>query len=67
MVQDHDDAGGDDLWLRVRLDPCTIARLHNLADLVRADPVAVAASLLHDILRDDDLAHSPHERAMTFN
>lgn len=66
MVQDHDDSGGE-LWLRVPLDPCTVARLHNLADIVRADPVSVAASLLHDILKDDDLAHGLPERAVIFN
>jgi hypothetical protein len=35
----------------------TIARLQSLSDICHADPRAVAASLLHDILKDDEAAH----------
>lgn len=45
------------LWVRVPLDEETAARLRNLSDLCHADPISVAASLLHDILKEDAEAH----------
>ncbi|MHB8272011.1 hypothetical protein [Bradyrhizobium sp.] len=45
------------VWVRVPLDEETAARLRNLSDICHADPVSVAASLLHDILKDDADAH----------
>lgn len=45
------------LWVRVPLDKETAARLQCLSDICHADPVSVAASLLHDILKEDDDAH----------
>jgi hypothetical protein len=35
----------------------TLVRLQNLSDFCHADPRTVAASLLHDILKDDEDAH----------
>ncbi len=43
--------------LPVPLDAATEARLRRLAVVCGDDPVAVASSLLHDILLDDELAH----------
>ena len=51
------------LWVRVPLDEETAARLQNLSDLCRADPVSVAASLLHDVLKDDEESHHLLEAA----
>lgn len=45
------------LWLRLPLDAETARRLASLADVCHAAPESVAASLLHDILQDDDEAH----------
>ena len=39
------------------IDAETTTRLLRLAAVCGSDPVALAASLLHDILLDDDLAH----------
>lgn len=44
--------------LTIFVDPLTRARLERLAACVRDDPQAVAASLLHDILQDDELAEN---------
>ena len=35
----------------------TVARLMEVADISHADPVSVAASLLHDVLKEDEAAH----------
>lgn len=43
----------------IPLDGETIDRLMRLSDICHADPRAVAASLLHDILKDDEAAHEP--------
>lgn len=51
------------VWFSVPLDGDTIDRLMNLSDICHADPVAVAASLLHDILADDADAHALIEPA----
>lgn len=65
MVQDHDE---DDVhWLRVPLDAATVARLHGLADMCHAEPISIAASLLHDVLKDDEAAHDPNVRILRFN
>lgn len=45
------------LWLPVPLSGETLRRLTKLADICHADPKAVAASLLNDILKDDEDAH----------
>jgi hypothetical protein len=49
----------DTVWISIPLDPLTAARLRNLSDVCHADPIGVAASLLHDVLAEDDEAHSP--------
>jgi hypothetical protein len=46
------------VWISVPLDGETAARLLNLSDVCHAEPVSVAASLLHDILKDDEIAHT---------
>jgi hypothetical protein len=45
------------VWISVPLSEETATRLQNLSDQCRADPVGVAASLLHDILKDDEETH----------
>jgi hypothetical protein len=47
----------DVVWFSIPLDGATIDRLMNLADVCHAEPVKIAASLLHDILREDADAH----------
>lgn len=46
------------VWLSIPVSPETAARLSNLADICHADPKKVAASLLHDLLKDDEEAHA---------
>jgi hypothetical protein len=46
------------LWIRIPLDGETAERLQNLSDICQSDASRVAASLLHDILKDDDDAHA---------
>lgn len=45
------------VWISVPLDVETVERLRNLSDACHADPDSVAASLLHDILKDDEECH----------
>ncbi len=46
------------VWLSVALDIETAERLRALADICHADQASVAASLLHDVLKDDEDAHA---------
>lgn len=66
MVIDHEESDGVQ-WIRVPLDAITAARLAHLAQIVEAEPISIAASLLHDILKDDESAHELSGRAVTFN
>ena len=45
------------VWVSVPLDAETAERLRSLSDICHAPETSVAASLLHDILRDDAEAH----------
>ena len=45
------------VWISIPVSCETAARLRNLSDVCHADPVAVAASLLHDVLEDDEAAN----------
>lgn len=45
------------VWLSVPLSRETAERLASLADACHADRPTVAASLLHDLLKDDAEAH----------
>lgn len=45
------------VWVRIPLPAETAQRLRALADVCHNDQAAVAASLLHDILKDDEDAH----------
>lgn len=50
--------GTDDVAIiSIPVDAETYRRLTSLADICHADPKKVAASLLHDILKDDEEAH----------
>jgi hypothetical protein len=49
----------DDDVLPIVVDAETRARLWQLAALVRDSPLRVAASLLHDVLREDELFNVP--------
>lgn len=53
----HDDQDEDLVWFSIPLNGATVDRLMNLSNLCHAEPVRVAASLLHDILKEDDLVH----------
>ena len=58
------------VWISIPLDGVTAARLQNLSDVCHAAPINVAASLLHDILKDDEEANLPVALAVgavTFN
>jgi hypothetical protein len=46
-------------WISIPLDAQTADRLTHLSDECHADPVSVAASLLHDVLADDEEANLP--------
>lgn len=41
----------------IPLDPATFTRLCALARACGAHPIDIAASLLHDVLKDNDEAH----------
>lgn len=45
------------VWVSVPLDAETAERLRALSDICHADEKSVAASLLHDVLKDDEEAH----------
>jgi hypothetical protein len=66
MGLDHEETDGVH-WIRVPIDAITAARLAHLARIVEAEPISIAASLLHDILKDDESAHELSGRAVTFN
>lgn len=66
MGLDHEETDGVH-WIQVPLDAITAARLAHLAQIVEAEPISVASSLLHDILKDDESAHELSGRAVTFN
>jgi hypothetical protein len=55
MLLEHDNE--DVVWLHVPLSQCTVARLQRLSLICQAESTAIAASLLHDILMDDAIAH----------
>ena len=60
----------DTIWISIPLDAATAARLQSLSDVCHAAPTNVAASLLHDILKDDEEANLPTALAagsVTFN
>lgn len=46
------------VWFSIPLNGATIDRLMNLSNICHAPPVQVAASLLHDILKDDEATHN---------
>jgi len=45
------------IWISIPLDGETAARLQSLSDVCHDAPTNVAASLLHDILKDDEDSH----------
>lgn len=47
------------IWIRIPLDGETVRRLQNLSNECHAEPMKVAASLLHDLLKDDEEANLP--------
>lgn len=49
----------DIVWISIPLDAVSAARLRNLSDVCHAPLPAVAASLLHDCLKDDEEANLP--------
>lgn len=53
---------------RVALDDETVARLAALANLCHEAPEVVMASIIHDVLKDDEDAHfAPEEEQLIFN
>lgn len=56
MAKETDDTV---VWFSIPLDGATIDRLMNLSNVCHAEPVKVAASLLHDILKDDEESNGP--------
>lgn len=47
----------DVVWMTIPLSSRTAERLRNLSNDCHAAPDTVAASLLHDVLADDEAAH----------
>jgi hypothetical protein len=47
----------DIVWVRIPLSGETAERLRSLSDACHDDPANVAASLLHDVLKDDEDSH----------
>ena len=55
------------VWINVPLSLETADMLHSVADMCHSSPQSVAASILHDVLKDDATAHRDedyHFRAM---
>jgi hypothetical protein len=52
-VQENETIG----YISIPVDAETFRRLTTIADMCHADPKTVAASLLHDVLADDEAAH----------
>jgi len=52
-----DDDTDDVVWMTIPMSPRTAERLLNLSNDCHAAPDKVAASLLHDVLADDEAAH----------
>lgn len=50
----------DVVWFNIPLDHETVARLMHLSEICHGDPRQVAASLIHDVLKDDEQAHDPN-------
>lgn len=57
MEKAHHDEADDVVWITVPLDPRTAARLQNVSDECFADRAQIAASILHDVLEDDEDHH----------
>ncbi len=55
MAQLDDDT--DVVWMTIPLSGRTAERLMNLSNECHTQPQKVAASLLHDVLADDEAAH----------
>lgn len=53
-MKDHFEDPKETVWISIPLDAETAARLLNLSNFCQAEPVSVAASLLHDVLKDDE-------------
>ena len=65
MLTENED--GDVIWVRVPLCPTTVARLQRLSLICQAESTTIAASLLHDILMDDAIAHDEVNIASLMN
>ena len=52
---EEDDRGV--VFFRVPVDDATVARLMTVADEAHSDPATIIASILHDVLKDDEDAH----------
>ncbi len=60
LIRGSDMSSKDDtVVITIPLSGETAERLQNLADFCHADPRSVAASLLHDILKDDEEYNVP--------
>lgn len=59
MTDLHEDLQAEVVWIKVPLDGKTAKRLMNLSDVCHNQAERIAASLLHDILKDDEEMHSP--------
>ena len=55
------------IWVSVPLDHETAERLRHLSDICHAPETTVAASLLRDILEDDESAHAVGESVTYLN
>lgn len=44
-------------YIRIPVSPETKERLLHVANMSHADPEAVAGSIVHDVLKDDEEAH----------
>lgn len=54
-----DDSRDDETRFEIGLDHETVRRLMEVADLSHAEPRVILASIIHDVLHDDELAHGP--------
>ena len=48
---------GGVVFFRVPVDDATVARLMTVADETHNDPATIIASILHDVLKDDEDAY----------
>jgi hypothetical protein len=59
LLADRNEDDEPVVWFSIPLSGATVERLMNLSNICHAEPTKIAASLLHDILADDEASNLP--------